>query len=136
MASTAAARTEFVPIGNANELAEWLQQPGVGLLFLHDPGCPISTLAYWEVADIGGAVAYADVRAAPALANEVERRTGLRHESPQAIVLRDGRPVWSASHFGVTSDAVSEALEEAGVGGQVAEGRRQTDINPESTLDS
>ena len=104
--------TAFAPISDADDLARWLRRPGLGLLLLHDPGCPISTYAYWEVAQIGGEAALADVRAAPALAAAVERRTGLRHESPQAIVVRDGRPIWSASHFGVTSEAVSEAMEE------------------------
>lgn len=105
-------RTAFAPISDADALARWFRRPGVGVLLLHDPGCPISTCAYREVAQIGGEVALADVRAAPALADEVERRTGLRHESPQAIVLRDGRAVWSAAHFAVTSDAIVAALEE------------------------
>ena len=101
--------TRFVPVPDADALDDWLPRAGLALLFLHDPGCPISLRAYWEVAQVGDEVALIDVRAAPALAGEVERRTGVRHESPQAIALRDGRPVWTASHGGVTARAIARA---------------------------
>ena len=105
--------TDFVPVPDPDALDDWLPRSGITLLFLHDPGCPISRRAYWEVARVGGEAALLDVRTAPALADEVERRTGVRHESPQAIVLRHGRPVWSASHYGVTETALARALEDA-----------------------
>jgi bacillithiol system protein YtxJ len=34
----------------------------------------------------------------------------VRHESPQAILLRDGKPVWKASHFRITAGALAQAL--------------------------
>src|SRR5687768_14972078 len=37
-------------------------------------------------------------------------RLGVRHETPQAILLRDGKPVWKASHFRITAAALAEAL--------------------------
>jgi bacillithiol system protein YtxJ len=40
-----------------------------------------------------------------------ERRS--RHESPQVIVLRQGRAIWSASHDAITAQAVATALQEA-----------------------
>ena len=102
--------TRFVPVPDVATLEGWLSRAGVVLLFLHDPNCPISVRAYFEVASLGDEVALLDVRAVPALAGEVERRTGVRHESPQIIVLRDGRPTWSASHYGVTARAVAAAV--------------------------
>jgi hypothetical protein len=35
----------------------------------------------------------------------------VRHETPQALLIQDGRVVWSASHFRVTADAVGAALQ-------------------------
>ena len=102
--------TDFVPVPDAGALDAWLPRAGVALLFLHDPKCGISRRAYREVARVGGAAALLDVRTVPALAGEVERRTGVRHESPQAIVLRGGRVVWSASHFAITEAAVAQAI--------------------------
>jgi bacillithiol system protein YtxJ len=37
-------------------------------------------------------------------------RLGLRHETPQAILLRDGKVVWNASHFRITATQLDQAL--------------------------
>ena len=108
MAPTA---TRFVPVPDADSLDDWLPRPGLALLFLHDPRCFVSRWAYAEVERVGGQVALIDVRAYPGMADEVERRTGVEHESPQAILLLDGRTVWSASHSAVTAAAITEAKE-------------------------
>ena len=47
------------------------------------------------------------------LAREIEQRTGVRHETPQALVIRNGRAVWNASHFDVTAQAVEQAVKNA-----------------------
>jgi bacillithiol system protein YtxJ len=44
------------------------------------------------------------------LSDEMAVRLGIRHETPQAILLRDGRPVWSASHFRITASALTKQL--------------------------
>ena|SRR5688572_4848195 len=44
------------------------------------------------------------------VSNAVARKLGVRHETPQALLIRDGRVVWSASHFRVTARAVDDAL--------------------------
>ena len=44
------------------------------------------------------------------VSNAVATRLGVRHETPQALLIRDGRVVWSASHFRVTAAAVRNAL--------------------------
>ena len=46
------------------------------------------------------------------ISNAVSARLGVRHETPQALLIRDRRVVWSASHFRVTADAVAKALEQ------------------------
>ena len=45
------------------------------------------------------------------ISNAVAARLGVRHETPQALLIRNGRVVWSASHFRVTADAVQKALD-------------------------
>ena len=42
-----------------------------------------------------------------ALSNAIAARTGVRHESPQAILLEAGRVSWNASHDGITADALA-----------------------------
>ena len=36
-------------------------------------------------------------------------RTGVRHESPQALLLRDARVVWHASHYQIHLTALEKA---------------------------
>ncbi len=55
-------------------------------------------------------VALIDVRRFHRLGQAVARRTGVRHESPQVIVLRDGAAVWDADHRAITAEAVAEAV--------------------------
>jgi bacillithiol system protein YtxJ len=45
-----------------------------------------------------------------AVSNAVAQKLGVRHETPQALLIRDGRVVWSASHFRVTAAAVDAAI--------------------------
>ena len=45
-----------------------------------------------------------------AISNAVAQQLGVRHETPQALLIRDGRVVWSASHFRVTAAAVEDAI--------------------------
>ena len=52
-----------------------------------------------------------EVQTARELSREVESVTGVQHETPQVIVLRDGKAVWNASHFDVSAGAVTKALE-------------------------
>jgi bacillithiol system protein YtxJ len=44
------------------------------------------------------------------ISDVTEQRLGVRHETPQAILLRDGKPVWKASHVRITADALAQAL--------------------------
>ena len=44
------------------------------------------------------------------VSNAVTRRLGVRHETPQALLIKNGRVVWAASHFRVTGEAVKKAL--------------------------
>ncbi len=49
------------------------------------------------------------VEARPA-SNHVAALTGVRHESPQLFFFRAGQPVFDRNNWGITSEAVAEAL--------------------------
>jgi bacillithiol system protein YtxJ len=40
-------------------------------------------------------------------------RVDVRHESPQALLIKEGRAVWNASHRGVNVAALQAAVNEA-----------------------
>ena len=50
------------------------------------------------------------------LAQAVAQRTGIRHESPQAILFVERRAVWNASHMAISFAALEEALAGAASG--------------------
>ena len=52
---------------------------------------------------------FVDVIADRAVARGITGEGGVAHESPQAILLRGGEPVWSASHFDITAEALATA---------------------------
>ena len=89
------------------------------LLFKHSRTCGISCGALDElhehVARNAGQPGHASykvitVQSHRRLSDSAAERLGIRHETPQAILLRDGRPVWNASHFRITADALTRAL--------------------------
>jgi bacillithiol system protein YtxJ len=106
--------TQFTPINDANALEQVLarshDEPVI--LFKHSTTCPISASAYRQMSQVSGDVSLVVVQRARDVSNEIAARTGIRHESPQAIVLRNGEVVWTASHFDITSDAVEKAVRE------------------------
>jgi bacillithiol system protein YtxJ len=89
------------------------------LIFKHSTQCPISAQAYEEfqrftrsAGDIAcGLVLVIEDRS---LSNAISQRLELRHESPQAIVVKNGRVTWHASHWSITADSLLEALSSYG----------------------
>lgn len=102
------------PVRDDEELEGVLAEP-VAVLYKHSPLCGLSAIAAGEVRSFVDdrpetPVYMLDVIRERRLAREVERRLGIRHESPQAIILKCGEPVWDASHRGVTAAALRSAL--------------------------
>lgn len=106
----------FAPVASVPELEPLFarSRDAPVILFKHDPVCPISAAAHRQMSRLADGVPLIDVARAKDVAREVAERTGVRHESPQVLVLRDGRAVWSASHYDITADAVQDAVAKAG----------------------
>lgn len=86
------------------------------LLFKHSFTCGISAEALDELVshlnEDNAAVRYAmvTVQTHREVSNAVSTRLGIRHETPQALLVRNGRVVWSASHFRVNAEELGKAL--------------------------
>lgn len=89
----------------------------VVVLFNHDPWCPISGRAFREMSKVECNVAIVDVSRARDVTAEIAQRTGVRHESPQVLVLHGGREVWNASHFAISAEAVDQVACQGGTNG-------------------
>lgn len=104
----------FSPVSDASALEQLFERSNAEpvLLFKHSNSCPISSRAYRQMEGVKVPVAIIVVQDERDLSREVSTRTGVRHETPQALVLRNGRAVWAASHFDISADAVEQAVRE------------------------
>ncbi len=85
------------------------------MLFKHSPVCPTSAAAKTEFqafeADLPDVpTLFVDVIADRAVARGIAERTGVRHESPQAILFELGAATWSASHEAITRGSLHAAF--------------------------
>ncbi len=46
------------------------------------------------------------------ISDEAETRSGVRHESPQVLLLAEGKVVWHTSHFNITAEALRAACKQ------------------------
>ena len=87
-------------------------------IFKHSLICPISTRAWREYQRFieeteSPSVDFAliEIQNARPVSTALAERTGVRHESPQAILLSGGEPLWHASHGGITTHSLAAATE-------------------------
>jgi len=86
------------------------------LLFKHSLTCPISTRAFDELrsylnnADPRISYKLITVQTAPAVSDEAASRLQVRHQSPQAILVKHGAEIWHASHYDITASALEQAI--------------------------
>ena len=88
------------------------------VIFKYSPACWSSRRARREMEAFAHAnpavpVYIIDVLADRPLSEQIAERTGVRHESPQVLMLEVGVVRWTDSHRGVTDLAVTEALQTA-----------------------
>ncbi|WP_434750328.1 bacillithiol system redox-active protein YtxJ [Paenibacillus amylolyticus] len=90
------------------------------LLFKHSTRCPISAHAYQEMNDYlhnspDESVKYGIIYVVEdrPVSNEAAERLGVKHESPQVILIKKGMPVWHTSHSEITSGTLASTLSES-----------------------
>lgn len=86
------------------------------LLFKHSETCGTSMQAFEELeqylADADPRIRHGlvTVQTDRELSDHVAARLGVRHQSPQAILICRGEVVWTASHHRITADALRQAV--------------------------
>ena len=103
---------QFIDLDNTKQLEKLFesshQKPVV--LFKHSTTCPISANVFEDVSQTDATIYLITVQEARSVSNAVAEKTGIKHESPQAIVLRDGNPVYYASHYDITHSDIANAM--------------------------
>src|SRR5262245_33525138 len=84
------------------------------MLFKHSPICPISAAAHREWREFTQAhpevpTLFVDVIADRPTSRGLAQECGVAHQSPQAILFRDGKAAWHASHGNITAESLARA---------------------------
>lgn len=102
----------FISIEDKSALDRFLADAdGEAVVILkHSNTCGVSRRAYGEMSSFEGIVGLIIVQDARDVSNEIERRTGVPHETPQVLILRNDEVVFNASHFQVKAETVKHQL--------------------------
>jgi monothiol bacilliredoxin len=92
-------------------ISETVENPAI--VFKHSNTCGISARVYREMAQVNRPVGIVVVQQARNVSDEIERRFGIQHETPQALIVQGDKVLWSASHYAVKAQAIEEALSAA-----------------------
>jgi len=108
----------FEEITDPAQLEALLQSDHPVWLMKHSTTCPISAAAYQQFeqyldqhpqAEAGFIV----VQSSRDLSNQVAQMTGVTHQSPQVLLVRNGQVLFHASHGDITVQNLAHAMREA-----------------------
>ena len=102
----------FIEVNTNEKLDELFEQSNENpvVLFKHSTTCPISSGVYQMISQLNTDVHLVVVQKARNVSNYVAEKTGVRHESPQTFVIKDGKSVYHASHYDVELNEVEKNL--------------------------
>ena len=105
-------KARFNEIKNTEELNELFEKSNdqAIVLFKHSTTCPISAGVYQEISNADADINLVIVQRARDVSEAIAKKTGIRHESPQALIIKNGKVVYHAAHYDVTADEVEAGL--------------------------
>ncbi len=103
---------KFIEIESAEKLDELFAASRTEpvIIFKHSNTCGISADLYEQVSSMDRTINLVTVQISRGISNEIESRLGIRHQSPQAFVIKDGKAVYHASHYAISPDAIEKNL--------------------------
>lgn len=81
------------------------------LIFKHSTRCSISSIAkfrlesFWEN-DANFPAYYLDLLKFRLLSNEISERFSVHHESPQVLIIKNGKCIFNASHLNISVKSI------------------------------
>ena len=106
---------QFIEIESLTSLDDFVAKldGAPGVFFKHSDSCDVSSRAFSEMSRLPHPIGLVVVQHARAVSDEIEKRWGVSHETPQVLIVRDGTVLWNASHFQVRAADVESALNKA-----------------------
>ncbi len=80
------------------------------VLFKHSNSCGIISHVLEMASEIEADVSLVVIQEHRQISNEIATRTGHRHQSPQAFVIKDGKPIYHATHYGIDPAEIEKRL--------------------------
>jgi bacillithiol system protein YtxJ len=105
-------KAQFIQLNSIDQLDELFEVSKTKPItfFKHSITCPISANVFEEVANVDSTIFLIVVQDSRDISNAIARKTGIKHESPQAIVIKKGEPVFHASHYDITSSDLTATI--------------------------
>ncbi len=107
----------WIPLCSIEDLEQviHLSQEKPQVIFKHSTRCNISSVAKNRLERAGAAgelqFHYLDLISYRPLSNSVAERFAVEHESPQILVIKNGKCVYNESHMGIDMDEIKDHLQ-------------------------
>jgi bacillithiol system protein YtxJ len=106
----------MLKINTMEELKQLYAKKEPYLLMKHSLTCPISSEAFEETETFAGQsenlpVYYLNVQEFREGSSDASEHFQIKHESPQAFLVSDGKVVWHDSHWRITNEKLRTAAE-------------------------
>ena len=89
------------------------------LVYKHSHRCSICFIAKQNIEEKSDAISeqadmyFVNVVKSRPVSNSLTEKLGVRHESPQALLIRNGDVIWYASHHSIKGKAIIDALNDS-----------------------
>lgn len=110
---------EWIHINQENQLVEIIQKSGQRpqVIFKHSTRCSVSSVALNRLQKAGFSEQidfyYLDLIANRNISNKIAELFKIQHESPQILLIKDGKCIYDESHLGISMDEIEEHAEAA-----------------------
>lgn len=90
------------------------------MIFKHSTSCSISAVSLsrlercWDADMSSLSTYYLDLLSYRDISNEIAKTFDVMHQSPQVLVIRDGKCIHESSHFGISCSEIKQSLPELG----------------------
>ena len=80
------------------------------ILYKHSTTCGLCDIMWEEVKNGDFELNYLDLHKYRPISNEIEKKYDVLHESPQVLIIKDGKCVYHTSHRKIKNDVIAEYL--------------------------
>ncbi len=99
----------WISINSEEQLQDVLSKESVVAVFKHSTRCSISSMVKNRLERDWSSdqpVYFLDLIAHRNISNWISQMSGIRHESPQMIVFKDGKAIFDASHTSINATEI------------------------------